>query len=95
MRYRNRAGEIDIIARRGKWLIFVEVKTRAKGASAFDVSRSQADRMVRAANLYLAKQPISAHMETRFDIVLLGNWRWPHHIQGAFFDDSWGGRSIT
>ena len=30
--WRTRAGEIDIIAREGDWLVFVEVKTRRVGA---------------------------------------------------------------
>lgn len=31
-RYRTRAGELDIVARDGKTLVFVEVKTRTSGA---------------------------------------------------------------
>jgi len=95
IRYRNHAGEIDLIVSRGKWLVFIEVKTRAKGATAYDVSSFQADRIVRTANLYLTQNAFADKMDTRFDLILFGDWRWPRHIYNAFFDDGWGGRSIT
>ncbi|MCF6291890.1 MAG: YraN family protein [Robiginitomaculum sp.] len=92
IRYKTPVGEIDLIAKRGKWLVFVEVKWRKSGASAFDVSPHQANRIVRAAELYLASQAVSNHVETRFDILLLGSWRWPRHITGAFDADNWVNR---
>ena len=92
-RYRSKLGEIDLIAVRGKTLVFVEVKFRKKGASPDDLSPFQSDRLVRAASLYLAKHPLALDAETRFDLILLGQNRWPRHIKGAFGDDGWGGYS--
>lgn len=95
VRYRTKTGEIDLIARRGKRLVFIEVKWRKSGASPYDVTPFQADRMVRTASMYLATHRQSNHQETRFDLILLGPWRWPRHIRAAFFSDHSGIRSIT
>jgi len=91
---RTRLGEIDLIASRGKWRVFVEVKTRKSGASTYDVSPHQADRLVRAAGLYLAMHPLAIDEETRFDLILLGGWHWPRHIKGAFWAEAEGSRSM-
>ncbi|MBL4616993.1 MAG: YraN family protein [Robiginitomaculum sp.] len=88
IRYKTAIGEIDLIAKRGKWLVFVEVKWRKIGASAYDVSPYQAKRIARAAELYLVNNPVNNNTQTRFDILLLGSWRWPRHIAGAFDADN-------
>ncbi len=95
-RFRCAVGEIDLIVARGKTIVFVEVKYRRTGATSEDVSPFQADRIVRAASLYLARNPPKGlDWETRFDLILLGPWRWPKHLKSAFGDDGWGNRSIT
>ncbi|PHR63197.1 MAG: hypothetical protein COA47_00855 [Robiginitomaculum sp.] len=95
-RFRCAVGEIDLIATRGKTIVFIEVKYRRTGATSEDVSPFQADRIVRSASLYLAQNtPKRLDWETRFDLILLGPWRWPSHLKAAFGDDGWGNRSIT
>jgi len=80
-RVRTRAGEIDIIAVRGKRLAFVEVKQRAtrEGAEAAITAR-QAARIRRAADHWLAHRPRYHEHEQGFDVILLVPGRWPRHI---------------
>jgi putative endonuclease len=69
--FRCRAGEIDIIARDGNDLVFVEVRTRADGrrGSALETvgARKQA-RIARVAEAYLALRS-PACSSCRFDVV--------------------------
>ena len=70
--YRCRFGEIDLILRDGKILVFAEVRMRSSGdfggAAASIDSRKQA-KLIRAAQSYLAN--ISNIPACRFDAVLL------------------------
>ncbi len=83
-RWKSRLGEIDLIVRRGKTLVFTEIKYRKTGANAHALSPFQADRLVRAASLYISMHPLDMDMQTRFDLLLLGPWKLPRHIKGAF-----------
>lgn len=84
-RYRTRLGEIDIVARRGQLLCFVEVKARRRIAVAGDaLGGRQFGRVARAASLFLAHHPRYAVCSVRFDAVLVGGalFRelWPKHL---------------
>ncbi len=84
-RYKTRLGEIDIVARRGNLLAFVEVKARGDVDAAVAALRgSQFGRVSRAANLFLASHPHHAACSVRFDAVLVTGslWRsfWPRHL---------------
>lgn len=84
-RYRTKLGEIDIVARRGDILAFVEVKARADFATAVDaLGDRQFARVARAASLFLARHPPHAVCSVRFDAVLVSGsvWRsfWPRHL---------------
>ena len=65
-----RGGEIDIIAATGELLLFVEVKTRRPGAlqsGAAAVTRQKQQRIIRAAEAYLLKNPCD--LQPRFDVA--------------------------
>ena len=84
-RVRSHAGEIDIVARRGKTLAFVEVKARQSLDTAIEsVTPRQRARIESAARLYLAHAPHLAALELRFDVMLVVGWRWPRHIMDAW-----------
>src|SRR5215510_9386483 len=72
-RYRTRFGEIDIIAKDGSTIVFVEVKTRMTqdfgGASAAITARKQR-RVARMAVDYLARQKLH-ECPCRFDVVAI------------------------
>jgi putative endonuclease len=84
MRYRTAVGEVDLIARKGKAVIFVEVKWRPSHEDgALAIQPRQQDRIRRAAEWYLShtgQQGISG----RFDVVLVVPWRLPRHIKNAW-----------
>ena len=70
-RFRVRSGELDIIARDGPVLVFVEVKTRAGrrfGNAAEAVSFVTQRRMTELANEYLIRHRVS-ECRCRFDVV--------------------------
>jgi putative endonuclease len=81
---KTRAGEIDIIAMRGKRLAFVEVKRRRTADDAeAAVSGQQAARIRNAADYWLAHRPRYHGHEQGYDLVLLVPRRWPRHIENG------------
>jgi putative endonuclease len=72
-RYRTRRGEVDIIARQGRTVVFVEVKTRVDerfGGGAAAVTRTKQRRMALVALDYLARHALTAS-PCRFDVVVV------------------------
>ena len=69
--FRVRGGEIDLICRDGKRLVFVEVRQRSHsdfGGAGASITTSKQRRIVLAAQHYLAGKP---DCDCRFDCVLL------------------------
>lgn len=82
-RYRTAAGEIDIVARRGSLLAFVEVKTRTVLAGDVDPVTARSGRRIEAAaDVYITRNPSLAGLDQRFDLLLVSPWRWPRHLEG-------------
>jgi putative endonuclease len=68
--WRNVHKEIDIIAKEGKFLVIVEVKTRQTdeyGEPDVAVTRKKQRMLIAAANAYITRKGLD--METRFDII--------------------------
>ena len=84
-RYRSPVGEVDIVARRGRVLIFVEVKARNRlDDAAESLLPRQQRRIAAAASAWLAEHPDDAESHIRFDAVLVAPGRLPRHIPAAF-----------
>ncbi|MEE9347892.1 MAG: YraN family protein [Robiginitomaculum sp.] len=84
-RYKTKLGEIDLIARRGNVIIFIEVKHRKSlDAGLYAVSPAQTRRIDAAANLYMAQMRGSDSYERRNDIIVIGARALPHHIKDAW-----------
>lgn len=82
------AGEIDLIARRGEYLAFVEVKARANIEQArSSLSIRQRGRIERAASLWLARNPRFSDHFMRYDLFLVAPWCWPRHERAAWLPD--------
>lgn len=78
-------GEIDLVARRGDLVLFVEVKTRPTLALALEaVTPTQRLRIERAALWYLAQRRGLAGCRYRFDVVALAPGRLPVHVRDAW-----------
>jgi putative endonuclease len=82
--FRVPVGEIDIVARRGGTLAFVEVKARRGDGAAEALSRRQRQRIARAAEWYLSARPALRGLICRFDVILIGRGRLPEHRCGAW-----------
>jgi putative endonuclease len=70
-RYRRRGGELDIIARDGATIVFVEVKTRGGrsfGDAADAITGIKRHRMIQVAMDYLMRNRLTA-CPCRFDVV--------------------------
>ncbi|MCK1713715.1 MULTISPECIES: YraN family protein [unclassified Bradyrhizobium] len=84
-RYRTPHGEIDIVARRRNLIAFVEVKARATlDDAAFAVTPRQQQRIIDAAQGWLAAHPEHAEFELRFDAMLIAPRSLPRHLLAAF-----------
>jgi putative endonuclease len=84
-RFRTPLGEIDIVARRRGALIFVEVKARDNFDTAAEaIGKRQQNRIIAAAQLWLAGHPEDAMRDMRFDVVLVVPGSVPRHLPAAF-----------
>jgi putative endonuclease len=93
-RFKTPVGELDIVARRGRRLAFVEVKRRATLDEAADALTPKAQRrLVRAAQFWLGRWPKYQVYDQCFDLVLTAPGRLPRHMQDVFAipDDMWPG----
>lgn len=71
--YYTRAGEIDIIAKDGKYLVFIEVKYRWNQEYGFPseaVTYRKQRKIVRCAKFYLISHDLSQETPCRFDVVV-------------------------
>lgn len=83
-RYKTRAGEIDLVAARGKRLAFVEVKMRRTFPDCeAAIGPRQRWRIRQAAGFWLGRHPRYAEHDQAFDLVFLAPWRWPRHLENA------------
>jgi len=86
-RARVPGGEVDIVARRGRTLAFVEVKARAsEEAAAFALDEWRLRRVVVAAER-LAPRYMRDGDDVRIDALFLVPRRWPRHLANV-----WQGR---
>ena len=86
-RVRTPVGEIDMVARRGRTLVFVEVKARPdRNTAGLSIPASNARRISRASNLLLARFG-SDCVNMRIDAVLVTPRSLPLHVEGAWAGD--------
>ena len=72
MNYRCRIGEVDLVARHGEYLVFVEVKYRSddravSGLCAVDVRKQRT--IIRVAQYYMMQHGLDEWTPCRFDVV--------------------------
>ena len=81
-RFRTRCGELDIVARDGGVLVFVEVKARSGGnfGTPFEsVTWKKRQRLSQMAASYLCVKRLSAVVACRFDVVSISRRAWHAH----------------
>ena len=82
--YRTRFGEIDLVARDGETLVFVEVRLRSNprfGGAAASIDGHKRARIVSAARQFLSR--LGRNPPCRFDVVTLDGGS-PQWIRAAF-----------
>lgn len=89
--WRTKSGEIDIIATKDDFLIFVEVKTSPKGNSdtlAMLLDRRKQDKILKTAKCYLQNNRQYSNYYIRFDVIFIGLscFEKIHHIENAFWE---------
>ena len=79
------AGEVDLIMKRGRTLIFVEVKYRSTLIQAMEaISVQNQIRVAHTSAVFLQKNPRFRNYQIRYDAVLMAPYRWPKHIPNAW-----------
>jgi putative endonuclease len=83
-RVRVRGGEVDIVARRGRMVAFVEVKARTtEAAAAFALDDYRLRRVATAAR-QLAPRFMRAGDDARIDVLFIVPRRWPRHLANVW-----------
>lgn len=83
--YRVNGGEIDVIAKRGRTIVFVEVKARgALDDAAIAITPQKQRRFSRAANRWVATHPWAMSYTLRVDAVFVAPGKLPRHVENAF-----------
>ncbi|WP_363739132.1 YraN family protein [Sphingobium sp. LMA1-1-1.1] len=83
-RMRTPAGEVDLVARRGAMLAFVEVKARARGADLdLAIDERRLSRVAAAAEI-LFHDLAKPGDDMRIDVILLAPGRPPRHLANVW-----------
>ena len=83
-RVRTPAGEVDIVARKGNLVAFVEVKSRATAAELdFAIDERRLSRVAAAAELLMPRYAGPGD-DIRVDVILLAPGARPRHIENAW-----------
>lgn len=83
-RIRTPRGEVDLVARRGRTIVFVEVKARdTKAELDLAIDERRLARVAAAAEA-LAPRYARHGEDIRVDVILIARHRWPEHIENAW-----------
>ncbi len=88
-RYKTPGGEIDLIVRKGRVLIMVEVKARRKIGEALEaITPKNRARVEKATRYFLSEHPEFSNFNIRFDAIAFAPPFHVHHL-----DNAWEARS--
>ena len=85
--YHSRFGEIDLIAKEGDALLFVEVRYRADsqyGGAVYSITQAKRSKLIKTAQQYLIEQKLNEQSPCRFDVILLDGTLQIEWIKNAF-----------
>jgi putative endonuclease len=84
-RYKTKGGEIDLVARCGDHLAFVEVKGRkSHDDAAYAIGPRQQARIATAAEIFLGEHAELSNCSASFDVILVSPEQGCAHIEQAF-----------
>lgn len=84
-RFKTKYGEIDLVAKRGSLLVFVEVKARQdfeKGACAIHSKNRR--RVEKASQFFIQTHTRLQNCEIRYDAMIVSPFSYPKHIKRAW-----------
>ncbi|MES1972422.1 MAG: YraN family protein [Pseudomonadota bacterium] len=83
-RVRTPVGEVDLVARRGSLIAFVEVKLRATAAELdFAIDEHRLSRVAAAAEYLMTRYAVPGD-DIRVDVILIARGARPRHIENAW-----------
>lgn len=83
-RFRAQGGEVDVIAKRGRTIVFVEVKARGDlDDAAISITPQKQRRFSRAAARWIASNPWAMTHTLRGDAIFVAPRRLPRHVEAA------------
>ncbi|MEY3196867.1 MAG: hypothetical protein RLZZ59_233 [Pseudomonadota bacterium] len=83
-RVKTKLGEIDLICKRGKTIVFIEVKARSSEYDELPCRSQQQKRIRNAAILFLQKNRRFDGYDIRFDLCIIRPYKFPHVIKNAW-----------
>ncbi|MER8748470.1 YraN family protein [Mesorhizobium sp. M1050] len=85
-RHRTRCGERPRSAGGGDGVLCGEVKARRTLMEAMEAIGHESERRIEgAADIWLSRQSDYGKLSMRFDMVAVLPWRWPVHVENAFY----------
>jgi len=86
LRFKYYTGEIDIIAKKGNTIVFIEVKSRKNLDHHYDIiSKKQISRIKKTASFYLQKNiGYNNKYDIRFDLIVISNFYCIEHIKNVW-----------
>lgn len=90
-RWKCPLGEIDLVAKNGKVITFIEVKARQNEQSALDsITAHQWSRISNAADIFMSQQRQYADCSWRFDAIIIVPRQWPKRFKNMWDDEVHG-----
>ena len=84
-RYKNKSGEIDIIAKKFNIIIFIEVKARKNKIFLTDLlDNKQITRIKNCAEIFIAKNQYYLNFEFRYDLIIFNKNFLARHFKNFF-----------
>ena len=86
-RWKCPLGEIDLVAKRGKIISFIEVKARQNEQAAIDsITAHQWRRISEAADLFMARHGQYTDCSWRFDAIIIVPRKWSRRFKNMWLD---------
>lgn len=85
---KNLCGELDFIAKKGKRIVFCEVKKRAKNSDFLRaLSNKQQERIIHGGEYFMKHHPQYHHYKMQFDVFFVKLPCSISRVQNALYDD--------
>lgn len=81
-RFKSPFGEIDLIAKKGNQIIFIEIKARNDTSLMDFISKRQQQRIIKAGQYFLLKSKQYQSYNIRFDAIIMNKYFFPKHFKG-------------